>query len=92
MLKCWRIARVNHETMALLLYDILLGFVLPFYILANSYCRLHKRVNQTAFFSDQRLTRLVTAIIVTFVILWLPVRGAYHCSQVNLSIHLRKAA
>lgn len=59
--------------MAILSYEILFGFVLPFCIIISSYCHLHKKVNQTAFFSSQRLTNLVTTIVVTFVILWLPV-------------------
>ncbi|XP_041916827.1 leukotriene B4 receptor 1-like [Alosa sapidissima] len=69
---CLGISGLDQETLAILLCEILLGFVLPFSIIASSYYCLHKKVNQTAFFSNDRLTKVVTTIVVTFVILWLP--------------------
>lgn len=72
-LKCWRISMSDGRRAAVVLCETLLGFVIPFFILVTSYCCLHKKVNQTAFFSNQRLTRLVTLIVVTFFILWIPV-------------------
>ncbi|XP_076130174.1 leukotriene B4 receptor 1-like [Alosa pseudoharengus] len=70
---CQRLSGVDQEIFAILLCETLLGFVLPFSIIVSSYYWLHKKVNQTAFFSNHRLTKLVTAIVVTFVIFWLPV-------------------
>ncbi|KAL2087893.1 hypothetical protein ACEWY4_016721 [Coilia grayii] len=61
------------QRVAVNLCETLLGFVTPFTILVTSYCCLHKKVYATAFFSNKRLTRLVTNIIVTFFILWVPV-------------------
>ncbi|XP_041918481.1 C-C chemokine receptor type 1-like [Alosa sapidissima] len=69
---CWRFSAPNQETLAILLCETLLGFVLPFSIIVSSYYCLHKKVNQTAFFNNPRLTKLVTTIVLTFVILWLP--------------------
>ncbi|XP_076144275.1 leukotriene B4 receptor 1-like [Alosa pseudoharengus] len=69
---CLGISGLDQETLTILLCETLLGFVLPISIIVSSYYCLHKKVNQTAFFSNQRLTRLVTTIVVTFVILWLP--------------------
>ncbi|XP_048119682.1 C-X-C chemokine receptor type 4-like [Alosa alosa] len=60
---CLGISGLDQETLAILLCEILLGFVLPFSIIASSYYCLHKKVNQTAFFSNDRLTKVVTTIV-----------------------------
>ncbi|XP_036400065.1 leukotriene B4 receptor 1-like [Megalops cyprinoides] len=70
---CHRKYRSDTEQVTTLLLETLLGFVLPFSILVTSYFCLHKKVNQTAFFSSQRMTKLVTTIVVTFFIFWIPV-------------------
>ncbi|KAL2089149.1 hypothetical protein ACEWY4_016048 [Coilia grayii] len=53
----------DEETLGILLYETLLGFVLPFSIIAMSYFCLHKQVNQTTLFSNPRLTKLMIAIL-----------------------------
>ncbi|KAL2099416.1 hypothetical protein ACEWY4_005896 [Coilia grayii] len=71
--KCWRISMSDGKRAAVVLSETLFGFAIPFPILVVSYCCLHKKVNQAAFFRSQRLTRLVTLIVVTFFVLWTPV-------------------
>uniref|UniRef100_A0A4W5MLA6 G-protein coupled receptors family 1 profile domain-containing protein n=1 Tax=Hucho hucho TaxID=62062 RepID=A0A4W5MLA6_9TELE len=70
-LSCQRHTELDWERVAVLLFETLVGFLLGF-ILVTFYFLLHKRVNQTALFSTQRMTRLVTGITVTFIILWVP--------------------
>ncbi|KAJ8417934.1 hypothetical protein AAFF_G00227770 [Aldrovandia affinis] len=70
---CMRKYRSNGEEVTVLLAETVLGFVVPFSILVTSYFCLHKKVNQTAFFSSQRMTKLITSIVVTFFIFWSPV-------------------
>ncbi|KAL2089148.1 hypothetical protein ACEWY4_016047 [Coilia grayii] len=69
---CWRIHMSDQRRVAILLSEFVMNFIFPFSIITTSYCRLHKKVNQTAFFSDQRLARLIMSIVVTFLILWTP--------------------
>ncbi|XP_063068954.1 apelin receptor B-like [Engraulis encrasicolus] len=67
---CQRVT--DEETLGILLGETLLGFVLPFSIMAMFYFCLHKKVKQNPLFSNPRLARLVIAILVTFFILWFP--------------------
>ena len=74
---CWRIHLSDGKRVAILLTEIVLTSI-PFSIIVTSYFCLHKKVNQHALFSNRRLTRLITSIVVTFLILWIP------CNVVNM--------
>ncbi|KAM6992398.1 leukotriene B4 receptor 1-like [Tautogolabrus adspersus] len=41
-------------------------------VVAYAYIRLHRKVEQASFFNNPQTTRLITSIIVTFLVLWLP--------------------
>ncbi|KAJ8398560.1 hypothetical protein AAFF_G00420880 [Aldrovandia affinis] len=71
-MRCRWCFRSEAEEVATLFMETLLGFVVPFSILATSYFCLHKKVNQTALFKSQRMTKLVSSIVVTFFIFWIP--------------------
>ena len=64
--------------MGILLCETLLGFVLPFFVMAMFYFCLHKKVKQTTLSSNPRLAKLVIAILFTFLVLGMP------CHVMNL--------
>ncbi|XP_037837604.1 leukotriene B4 receptor 1-like [Kryptolebias marmoratus] len=59
------------QWMVVLMTETMVGCV-SFFIIVFSYIRIHKKVNQAAFFNNPQTTRLVTSIIVSFVVLWVP--------------------
>ncbi|XP_051999104.1 leukotriene B4 receptor 1-like [Xyrauchen texanus] len=60
------------ERLLVLGFETLLCFIVPFFTMAIFYFCLHKKVNQTAYFRNQRMTRVVTCILVVFFVLWIP--------------------
>ncbi|KAI9522560.1 hypothetical protein NQZ68_034912 [Dissostichus eleginoides] len=64
------------QQVAVMLTETLTGFV-AISVVAFSYMGLHRKVNQAAFFNNPQTTRLVTSIIVTFFVLWMP----YHITN-----------
>ncbi|KAJ8000233.1 hypothetical protein DPEC_G00202710 [Dallia pectoralis] len=69
-LKCQQQTGSDAERVTFLVFETLLGFVVPFSVLVTCYCCLHRRVNNTSLFSSAKLTRLVT---VAFFVFWIPV-------------------
>ncbi|XP_062415763.1 leukotriene B4 receptor 1-like [Pungitius pungitius] len=61
----------SDQQMAVLLTESLSGLV-SIIIVGFSYISLHIKVNEAAFFNNPQTTRLVTSIIVTFFVLWMP--------------------
>ncbi|KAL3052674.1 hypothetical protein OYC64_005246 [Pagothenia borchgrevinki] len=59
------------QLVAVLLPEGLVGFV-SISVVAFSYIGVQRKVNQAAFFNNPQTTRLVTSIIVTFFVLWMP--------------------
>ncbi|XP_047673975.1 leukotriene B4 receptor 1-like [Tachysurus fulvidraco] len=59
------------ERVAPLIWEIII-FVASFTIVSYFYFQLHRGVNNSAFFSSNSLTKLVTRIVVCFFIFWIP--------------------
>ncbi|KAM4529628.1 leukotriene B4 receptor 1-like [Fundulus diaphanus] len=72
-------SQFNSETqwVVLLLVENLFGLV-SFSLVVFAYIRLNRKINRAAFFNHPRTTQLVTSIIVSFFILWIP----YHTVNV----------
>ncbi|XP_076016301.1 leukotriene B4 receptor 1-like [Genypterus blacodes] len=60
------------QLLAMLLTEILLGYLLPFSVVAFSYIHLNVKVKQASLTYNPRMTRVVTCIIVVFFALWTP--------------------
>ncbi|KAK5903712.1 hypothetical protein CgunFtcFv8_007469 [Champsocephalus gunnari] len=59
------------QLVAVLLSECLVGFV-SISVVAFSYISVQRKVNQAAFFNNPQTARLITSIIVTFFVLWMP--------------------
>ncbi|XP_066510850.1 leukotriene B4 receptor 1-like [Hoplias malabaricus] len=70
--ECGRIAYSDEYRLPVATLETLLAFFLPFSIMVTSYYYLHRRVTQKALIRSRRLTKLVTRIVVTFIIFWTP--------------------
>uniref|UniRef100_A0A3Q1EVZ2 G-protein coupled receptors family 1 profile domain-containing protein n=1 Tax=Acanthochromis polyacanthus TaxID=80966 RepID=A0A3Q1EVZ2_9TELE len=75
--ECLRLSSSDAQRMASLLIEILVGFIL-LSVLAFAYIQVRRKVNQSAFFNNPQTNRLVTSIIVTSFVLWVP----YHIVNV----------
>ncbi|XP_074471071.1 leukotriene B4 receptor 1-like [Sebastes fasciatus] len=77
----WTICQAHFSSpaqqIAVMLAESLPGFV-SIIVVIIAYIGLHRKVNQAVFFNNPQTTRLVTSIIVTFFILWVP----YHITNV----------
>ncbi|KAL6456462.1 hypothetical protein MHYP_G00350060 [Metynnis hypsauchen] len=72
---------------AVLLGQSILGFVVPFSILASLYVCLQRRVRQaTQWSSSGRMTKLITSIVVSFFIFWTPLHVFNVLSLINLLV------
>uniref|UniRef100_A0A3Q3ASM4 G-protein coupled receptors family 1 profile domain-containing protein n=1 Tax=Kryptolebias marmoratus TaxID=37003 RepID=A0A3Q3ASM4_KRYMA len=59
------------QWMAVLMTETIAGMV-SFFIVVFSYIHIRRKVSQAAFFNNPQTTRLITSIIVSFVVLWVP--------------------
>ncbi|XP_030622071.1 C5a anaphylatoxin chemotactic receptor 1-like [Chanos chanos] len=64
-----------------LLGQTTLGFVVPFSTLACFYLCLHKRVRRSPFWNSPRMTKLVTGIVTSFFVFWVPL---HFCNLLSL--------
>ncbi|XP_034155037.2 leukotriene B4 receptor 1-like [Pangasianodon hypophthalmus] len=72
-LQCSLRYRNDVERVATLIWEIIL-FVVLFPTLTYFYFHLYRGVNNSAFFSSQSLTKLVTRIVACFFIFWIPLQ------------------
>ncbi|XP_041918233.1 C-C chemokine receptor type 7-like [Alosa sapidissima] len=85
-LKCSRLTRSVEERLAILVLEFLLVFVVPFSIIVLCYCRLHTKVLKSVFGRKLRLTKLMTRIVVIFLIFSCPINLLYPVEIVSLSL------
>ncbi|KAL2100216.1 hypothetical protein ACEWY4_004610 [Coilia grayii] len=78
--KCEQVFRSEEQKVGVVLFETMAVFVIPFSTLLVSYLCLHKKVSAKALMSHQRLATLVTCIVVTFFIFWIP----YHIVNVMI--------
>ncbi|XP_049326289.1 leukotriene B4 receptor 1-like [Astyanax mexicanus] len=69
---CYQRFSSDAEQVATSLYEVLL-FSMCFTLLVYFYYRLHRGVNESPFFSSNRMTKLVTRIVVTYFVFGVPV-------------------
>nr|XP_056718317.1 leukotriene B4 receptor 1-like [Euleptes europaea] len=62
----------NSQMLACLLLETLVGFLVPFAIIAICYICIAKRISNMTGSPKLRSTRLVTAVVVSFALCWLP--------------------
>ncbi|XP_072521405.1 leukotriene B4 receptor 1-like [Salminus brasiliensis] len=69
---CYQQFRNDAEKIVTLVLEML-QFVICFFLLAYFYCRLHRGVNESPFFSSNRMTKLVTRIVLAFFMFYVAV-------------------
>lgn len=69
--RCDHIYTSEAQQVAVLLIECFLGFS-AFTVTSCAYIFLNKKLNQAAFFNNASTSRLVTSLIVTFFVLWMP--------------------
>lgn len=60
------------QRVSYLLLETLAGFVIPFLIICTCYVCVAKRIRQMTYRSKQRSERLITSIVVAFILCWFP--------------------
>ncbi|XP_022070078.1 C-C chemokine receptor type 4-like [Acanthochromis polyacanthus] len=75
--QCIRVYSPDAQSVAALLTESVAGFI-SLFVVAFAYIQVRKKVNQAAFFNNPQTNRLVTSIIVTSFVLWVP----YHILNV----------
>uniref|UniRef100_UPI0037E8A9AF C3a anaphylatoxin chemotactic receptor-like n=1 Tax=Semicossyphus pulcher TaxID=241346 RepID=UPI0037E8A9AF len=73
------------QQVAMVLTETLLEFA-SISVMAFTYIRLYRKVDQAAFFNNPKTTRLITSIIVTFFVLWMPYLTINLLSLVAISL------
>ncbi|XP_042359851.1 leukotriene B4 receptor 1-like [Plectropomus leopardus] len=68
---CHAVFSSEAQQVAVLLSETLIGFA-SISVVAFAYLSLKRKVNQDAFFNNPQTTKLVTTIIVTYFVLWVP--------------------
>ncbi|XP_051792976.1 leukotriene B4 receptor 1-like [Acanthochromis polyacanthus] len=77
-LECLCIYSSDAQSVASLLTDSVAGLICFLFVVAFAYIQVRRKVNQAVFFNNPQTNRLVTSIIVTFAVLWVP----YHIVNV----------
>ncbi|XP_035766362.1 C-C chemokine receptor type 8-like [Neolamprologus brichardi] len=85
--KCKNKHSSDGQRMAILLTETLVGSV-SLSVIVFSYISLYRKVNRAAFFNNPQTTRLITSIIVTLVVLWVPYLVINVLSLVAISLKI----
>ena len=80
------------QTLAATVLELLLGFVVPFSVMASFYICLYRKVKETALSSKKRTSRLISRIIITFLVLWVPSQIVGIVGLVGASLHMSQPA
>ncbi|XP_023129985.2 C-C chemokine receptor type 7-like [Amphiprion ocellaris] len=86
--ECVRIYSADPPRMAALLTESVAGFI-SLFVVAFAYIQVRRKVNQAAFFNNPQTNRLVTSIIVTSFVLWVPYHTVNVLSVVAISLNIR---
>ncbi|XP_051792759.1 C-C chemokine receptor type 7-like [Acanthochromis polyacanthus] len=84
--QCVRVYTPDAQRVAELLTEILLGFI-SLFVVAFAYIQVRRKVNQAAFFNNPQTNRLVTSIIVTFFVLWMPYHTVNMLGVIAISLN-----